>query len=289
MSPGEKLSFVWGRKLCFCCFDGRHLASQCRAGIVCGVAGCTAKHSKLLHKSPERSVMENSGEQQAKPNQGTGDQPIESHTLACSSLKRGQVKLALPIVPVKVRAKGQSVFHYTHALLNSGSTKTFCSEALIEKLDVKGKRANLSLTTVNSSESADVELVSLEVVAAKGGAGKTSVVQLLRDPELHAKYKGGIQELLDKGYAEKVPESEKSAKLGRTYLLYFPYHNVVNENKPEKLRIVFDCAVTFGGTSLNKDVLQGPGFTNNLVGVLLPFREEPVAVMGDIEGMFHQV
>ena len=39
--------------------------------------------------------------------------------------------------------------------------------------------------------------------------------------------------------------------------------------------------------SLNKDVLQGPDFTNNLVGVLLHFREEQVAVMGDTEGMFH--
>lgn len=59
--------------------------------------------------------------------------------------------------------------------------------------------------------------------------------------------------------------------------------------KTNPLRIVFDCAVAFGGTSLNKEVLQGPDSTNNLVGVLLRFREEQVAVMGDIEGMFHQV
>ena len=108
-----------------------------------------------------------------------------------------------------------------------------------------------------------------------------------KDPELHAKYKGGIQELLDKGYAEKVLDEEIGVTPGQTW--YLPHHNVVNENKPEKLRIVFDCAVTFGGTSLNKEVLQGPDFTNNLVGVLLRFREEQVAVMGDIEGMFHQV
>ena len=43
---------------------------------------------------------------------------------------------------------------------------------------MKGKPANLSLTTVNSSESADVELVALEVLAAKSGAGKPSVIQL---------------------------------------------------------------------------------------------------------------
>ena len=106
-----------------------------------------------------------------------------------------------------------------------------------------------------------------------------------RAPELHAKYKYGIQELLDKGYA--VPEQEITASPGRTW--YLPHHNVVNENKPELLQIVFDCAVTFGGTSLNKEVFQGPDFPNNLVGVLLRFREEQVAVMRDIEGMFHQV
>ena len=111
--------------------------------------------------------------------------------------------------------------------------------------------------------------------------------RFLRDPELYTKYKGRIQELLDKGYAERVPEQEIGATPGRTW--YLPHHNVVNENKPEKLRIVFDFAATFGGTSLNKEVLQGPDFTNNLVGVLLRIREGPVAVMGDIEGMFHQV
>ena len=86
-----------------------------------------------------------------------------------------------------------------------------------------------------------------------------------KDPELHTKYKGRIQELLDKGYAEKVLDEGIGAVSGQTW--YLPHHNVVNENKPKKLRIVFDCAVTFGGTSLNKEVLQGPDFTNNLVGV----------------------
>ena len=139
------------------------------------------KHSKLLHQSFGRSGKENPGEQQANPNPGTSSQQIESHTHACSSLKQGEIKLALPIVPVKVRAKGQTVYHYTHALLDSGSTKTFCSEALIEQLGVKGQQANLSLTTVNSRENAEVEVVAL--VAAKSGMGKTSVIQL---PKVYA-------------------------------------------------------------------------------------------------------
>ena len=99
MSPGEKLSFVWGKRLCFSCFDGRHVASQCRVDVVCGVEGCTEKHSKLLHQSFMRPAKENFGEQQATPNQGASSHFIESHTHACSSPRQEDTKLALPIVP----------------------------------------------------------------------------------------------------------------------------------------------------------------------------------------------
>ena len=39
--------------------------------------------------------------------------------------------------------------------------------------------------------------------------------------------------------------------------------------------------------SLNKLLLSGPDLTNNLLGVLLRFRQDPVALVGDIEQMFH--
>ncbi len=39
---------------------------------------------------------------------------------------------------------------------------------------------------------------------------------------------------------------------------------------------------------MNSILLQGPDLTNNLVDVILKFREECVAVMGDIESMFYQ-
>ncbi len=58
--------------------------------------------------------------------------------------------------------------------------------------------------------------------------------------------------------------------------------------KKNPLCVVFDCASTFKGVSLNV-LLQGPDLANSLIGVLLRFRHEPVAIMADIESMYHQV
>ena len=40
--------------------------------------------------------------------------------------------------------------------------------------------------------------------------------------------------------------------------------------------------------SLNQEFLQGPDVNNDLVGILLRFRGEPVAFVADIKGMLHQ-
>jgi len=110
--------------------------------------------------------------------------------------------------------------------------------------------------------------------------------KLQRDPELRRQYISGIQALVDKGYAVLVPPDERDRDDGKVW--YLPHHPVINPHK-EKPRIVFDCAAEHKGTSLNRKVLSGPDLTNKLIGVLSRFRLHPVALMADIEAMFHQV
>ncbi|XP_061079198.1 GTPase IMAP family member 4-like [Conger conger] len=60
------------------------------------------------------------------------------------------------------------------------------------------------------------------------------------------------------------------------------------KEKPDKLRVVFDCSAKFRGVSLNDTLLTGPNLINPLVGVLCRFRKVAVAIICNIERMFYQ-
>ena len=111
--------------------------------------------------------------------------------------------------------------------------------------------------------------------------------RLQKDHDLLKKYSDNIDDLLAKGYATKVPECDLENP--QQPLWYLPHHPVYNPNKPDKIRVVFDCAAKYQGSSLNDNLLQSPDLTNGLVGVLIRFREGPVAMLADVEAMFHQV
>ena len=50
-----------------------------------------------------------------------------------------------------------------------------------------------------------------------------------------------------------------------------------------------DAAAKYCGTSLNENLLKGPDLLSILIGIILRFRINEFAVMGDIEQMFRQV
>lgn len=105
-----------------------------------------------------------------------------------------------------------------------------------------------------------------------------------KKPLMKQHYFDFMQKLLEKGHAEPAPKAELSSSSPRWYL---PHFGVYHPQKPDKIRVVFDSAAETKGTSLNKALLSGPDLTNNLLGILLRFRQDTVAFVADIEQMFH--
>ena len=90
--------------------------------------------------------------------------------------------------------------------------------------------------------------------------------------------------LIECKHAERVPEDEIERS---NYVWYLPHHGVVHARKPGKLRVVFDSSARFKGVALNDLLLKGPDFNNSLIGFLLRFRKDVVALSCDIKQMFY--
>ena len=104
--------------------------------------------------------------------------------------------------------------------------------------------------------------------------------RILRDKQFAMHYKGFMEEILLKGCAR---ESTKSPIDDQVW--YLPNHGIYHPSKPNKIRVLFDCSAEYIGRCLNKELLPGPDLANQLIGVLLRFRKDSVAFMGDIEKM----
>ncbi|XP_061191695.1 uncharacterized protein LOC133199905 [Saccostrea echinata] len=110
--------------------------------------------------------------------------------------------------------------------------------------------------------------------------------KMLKNLQFRTDYTVFMNKLFEKDFVEPVPEMQLQRDDGRVW--YLPHHGIYHTKKPGKIRVVFDCSAVFRGVSLNSQLPQGPDLTNSLLGVLR-FRQERIAVQGDIESMFHQV
>lgn len=103
---------------------------------------------------------------------------------------------------------------------------------------------------------------------------------LLKDPIKAEVYKKEMRKLLEtvavQEVVDPIPESPEC--------WYIPHH-IVSHNG--KFCIVFNCSHQYQGQSLNQYLLPGHILCASVLGVLIRFREHPVAMSGDIEAMFH--
>lgn len=111
---------------------------------------------------------------------------------------------------------------------------------------------------------------------------KSLDTSLHRDERKRQHFFTFMKAIFDNGHAELAPELQETDE--RWYL---PIFGIYHPKKPDQLRAVFDSSAKFDNLSLNDVLLSGPDLTNSLIGILLRFRRESVAIMTDIQQMFY--
>ena len=112
---------------------------------------------------------------------------------------------------------------------------------------------------------------------------------LRKDEQWAETYQKQMEDMVNRGVARKLSQEELQEWSGPTFYIY--HLAVVNPcSHSTPVRIVFNSSQVCQGTSLNSCLAKGPDcYMNNLIGILLRWREEQVALVGDIRKMFNSI
>lgn len=91
-----------------------------------------------------------------------------------------------------------------------------------------------------------------------------------------------MQRLFEKDHAEYVPLLSDDQEHS-----YLPFFKVYHPKKPNQIRVVFVSSAQYQCLSLNSVLLTGLDLNNTLLGDLIWFRKEPVALTVDTQQMFY--
>ena len=127
----ERYEFLKSKGLCFGCLRSGHMKGSCKKKLVCPV--CNKFHPFILHA-------------------GQRSESTSNEVKATFTSNLGARKQILPIVPVRVKQKSSHTYINTYAFLDSGSTATFCTESLMHRLSLGGKRTMVTLHTMGKDQ-----------------------------------------------------------------------------------------------------------------------------------------
>ncbi|XP_059825038.1 uncharacterized protein LOC132393645 isoform X1 [Hypanus sabinus] len=106
---------------------------------------------------------------------------------------------------------------------------------------------------------------------------------LKRKPEMQQQYIAFMKKIFTNGHAEVAPPPREGEECW-----YLPTFGVYHPQKSNQIRMVFDSSAQCAGISLNDVLLTGPDLNNTLLGVLMRFQKEKVAILADKESSFRK-
>ena len=148
-SHSAKVDLLKNKGICFGCLDKGHMSRTCTNRKTCSV--CSKPHPTILHMPKADGKTVNSGLVSLKEN--------ASHASADD-------QCTLSIVPVQVKLKNSNLTVQTYAFLDPGSSATFCTEQLRQRLGAVGKTQQILLHTMGQKKTVNSLVVrGLEVAA----------------------------------------------------------------------------------------------------------------------------
>ena len=116
-----------------------------------------------------------------------------------------------------------------------------------------------------------------------------STEKRLAKHEEHAKvYQKQIEDMIEREVVRKLSQTELENYKGPIH--YISHHKVLkSDSKSTPVRIVFNSSARYMGHVVNDYWAKGPHLVNDLLGVLIRFRENNIAMIGDIKKMYHAV
>ncbi|KAK4304812.1 hypothetical protein Pmani_023247 [Petrolisthes manimaculis] len=101
-------------------------------------------------------------------------------------------------------------------------------------------------------------------------------------------YQSQLEDMVNRGVARKLTAKELIEYDGPIH--YIHHHDVMKpDSTSTPVRIVFISSASYMGQTLNDFWPKGPDILNGLLGVLLRFRQEEVAIVGDVSKMHNTI
>ena len=156
MRPVQRLEVVNKYKLCENCLMSNHTTQMCRRPTRCTVPDCNQKHTKFIHinnRSSDSAVEVNSG----------NDSIVNDGVRLINANVSTNSDVHMPVIAVSVNHSREVC-----ALLDSGSSNSFITKALVNSLNLSGNVVSYSLNTLSGEQNVKSHAVNVSLSSLDG-------------------------------------------------------------------------------------------------------------------------